>query len=113
MKALAALMILEPRACLFCFVGLLKRRCLLKECLLFNLPEPVTSKRLAAAFFVFNFGILIPFQLLELHKSRQAMPFRPNNSNDIFITYFILKFKCFFNILIISVFISGFVEKIA
>ena len=55
-------MILEPLACLFCFVGLLKRRCLLKECLLFNLPVPVTSKRLAAAFFVFNFGILIPFR---------------------------------------------------
>ena len=65
-------MITEPRACLFCFVGLLKRRCLLNECLLFNWPEPVTSKRLAAALFVFNFGILFPFNMLELHTNRQA-----------------------------------------
>ena len=65
----------------------------MKECLLFNLPEPVTSKRLAAAFLVFNFGILIPFHCWKLHTSRQAMPFRPNNSNTLLIHYFVLNFK--------------------
>ena len=68
----------------------------MKECLLFNLPEPVTSKRLAAAFFVFNFGILFPFNGWNLHTSRQAMPFRPNNSNNRFILHFYFKFKHFF-----------------
>lgn len=69
----------------------------MKECLLFNLPEPVTSKRLAAAFFVFNFGILFPFNGWNLHTSRQAMPFRPNNSNNKLILCFYFKFKHFFN----------------
>ena len=68
-------MITEPLACLFCFVGLLKRRCLLNECFLFNLPVPVTLKRFAAAFLVFIFGILFPFKILEITLKLSGMPF--------------------------------------
>ena len=97
MKALAASMILEPRACLFCFVGLLKRRCLLKECLLFNLPVPVTSKRLAAAFFVFNFGILIPFQLLEITHKPSGNAFSPEQLKQKAYNAFYFKFQALFS----------------
>ena len=75
MNLFAAEIILVPRACLFCFVGLLKSKCLLNEWFLFNLPEPVALMRLAAAFLVFNFGILFPFNYLELTTSCQACLF--------------------------------------
>lgn len=55
----------------------------MKECLLFNCPEPVTSKRLAAAFFVFNFGILIPFLLLEIKLKPSGNAFSPEQLKHV------------------------------
>ncbi len=53
----------------------------MNEWFLFNLPVPVTLKRLAAAFLVFNLGILFPFNKLELNNKLSGMPIRPNNSD--------------------------------
>ena len=53
----------------------------MNEWFLFNLPVPVTPKRLAAAFLVFNLGILFPFNKLELNNKLSGMPIRPNNSD--------------------------------
>ncbi len=68
----------------------------MKECLLFNLPEPVTSKRLAAAFFVFNFGILIPFQWLEITHKPSGNAFSPEQLKHNVYKPFIFKFQALF-----------------
>ena len=70
----------------------------MKECLLFNLPEPVTSKRLAAAFLVFNFGILIPFQLLEITHKPSGNAFSPEQLNHDAYTICYFKFQALFYI---------------
>ncbi len=68
----------------------------MKECLLFNLPVPVTSKRLAAAFFVFNFGILIPFQLLEITHELSGNAFSPEQLKHCVYNLFYFKFQVLF-----------------
>lgn len=68
----------------------------MKECLLFNLPVPVTSKRLAAAFFVFNFGILIPFLLLEITHKPSGNAFSPEQLKQKAYNVFYFKFQALF-----------------
>ncbi len=69
----------------------------MKECLLFNLPEPVTSKRLAAAFFVFNFGILIPFHFFGITHKPSGNAFSPEQLKQRPYTALYFKFQALFS----------------